>query len=270
MEIILPAGFGVSHAAAVLKFLAGESMTPAERAAMLQAFDVLGQAWVRDETGERTFAAIYEEVVEQAYADDFLASLLTPDELREATARRAAVGREIMATLAQRGWLLPDVAEARLLAAYCRYWWSAFARGYTFEAQVYRDLEQSGITFQAHDIRDRRQRFSAYDLIVLGYLGDVKVSVYFLDAARTSALQSDFYVTQLSTPGGQAHWVVFLKPHVWESIDGKTIDCLLTEVLSVLPQPARIQSGQTVFIVADYTVWKEKVRVRQTLRKEGE
>jgi hypothetical protein len=62
--------------------------------------------------------------------------------------------------------------SSEYLAAYCLYWWTAFARGYRFEVAVFRDLSASGIAFVAHDLRKRRERRSPYDLIVQRQRGD--------------------------------------------------------------------------------------------------
>lgn len=64
--------------------------------------------------------------------------------------------------------------------------------GYAFEVEIYRDLKNSGIDFQAHDIRKRVSRFSAYDLKVLNLKGDIKTSLYFLFATRSRGLAHDF------------------------------------------------------------------------------
>ena len=42
-----------------------------------------------------------------------------------------------------------------------------------FEVEILRDLTQAGITYQAHDLRNRQSRLSAYDLRVLGLYGDI-------------------------------------------------------------------------------------------------
>lgn len=56
------------------------------------------------------------------------------------------------------------------------------------EVAVYRDLEQAGIAFQAHDLRRREERFTSYDVIVFGQEGDIKASTYFLNVARSFPL----------------------------------------------------------------------------------
>jgi hypothetical protein len=59
----------------------------------------------------------------------------------------------------------------------------AFARGYALEVEIFRDLEASGVQFAAHDLSDRHQRFSSSDLTISKIAGDIKTSVYFVQAA---------------------------------------------------------------------------------------
>ena len=232
MDIGLPSGFTTEDATVVLKYLTGESLSPQERVRMLGAFDSLHSARVADSTGTRTFTAVYRELVDRQHCDEFVEELYRPEGPRSATSRRGAISRAILETLRSRGWLPEGLPESRLLAAYCLYWWSAFARGSIFEVEVFRDLRDSGIQFRPHDLRRREERFSAADLVIMGFMGDVKLPTYFLDAARTRSLSLDFYITQLRAGTRHRRWVVFLQPTMWARIDGPIRECSLADLPS--------------------------------------
>ncbi len=151
--------------------------------------------------------------------------------------------------------------------AYCLFWWYSFTKGYAFEIEIFADLKQSGVAFDAHDLRVRAERFSAFDLFILAFCGDIKTSIYFLFLRPKTPARADFYVTRLYAR--QRTWllVTFLKPMVWDAINGETQACRFDELPDVLPQPAKIQVGELTFIVADYEVWKQKVLEKQATER---
>jgi hypothetical protein len=113
-------------------------------------------------------------------------------------------------------------------------------------------------------LRSPAGRYSPYDLEVLGFLGDIRTSTYFLWAARTGGLEHDFYISRLDTPERRTrNLVVFLKSGVWEKIDGETVDVVLERAAAVFPAVARVTHQGTELIAVDYEVWKEKVLIRQ-------
>lgn len=57
--------------------------------------------------------------------------------------------------------------------------------------------------------------------------------------------------------------IVLLKPEAWRLIDGETVFTNLAELAKVLPQSAEVQVGPVRLIVADYQLWKKKVRRKQ-------
>jgi hypothetical protein len=268
MQIVLPDEFAAEDAAVVLKYLHGEPLAPEQRSRVLTAFDLLHLARVIDSGITQTFKVVYRDLVDRRYCDGFVDELYAPDGLRAAPTRQAAVARAIQRTLRDCDWLPVGVPESRLLAAYCLYWWSAFARGCAFEVEVFRDLSYSGIEFHPHDLRRRDERFSSADLVVLEFLGDVKSSTYFLDAARTRSLSLDFYVTQSRTGTRPRRWLVFLQRAMWERLDGPTERCSIAELPDVLPRPACVSHGSVELVVADYEVWKDRLRKAQTARQE--
>ena len=94
---------------------------------------------------------------------------------------------------------------SNLLVAYCLYFWESFAVGYAFEVEIFRDLSASGIEFSAHELRDRRARLSAHDLVVLNLYGDIKNTLYFLQVRRSQQLPHDFYITRFYEGGVATH-----------------------------------------------------------------
>ncbi len=163
--------------------------------------------------------------------------------------------------MVQRGWQRADVPQTRLLLSYLLYWWGAFARGYALEVEVYRDLEQSGIVFTAHDLRDALQRYSASDLMISGWKGDIKTSVYFLQIAVP--LKHEFYIVRLSIKVRVYTLVVFLWSSIWEIINGDTIDCTLETISQHLPHPVRIRHKRHEVVVLDYEEWKWRILCHQ-------
>jgi len=175
-----------------------------------------------------------------------------------------AGARWIRSLLEMAGLYAAGDPPTRLLLAYCLYWWHATAKGYTFEVEIFRDLRQSGVSFTAHDVRLRSERFTPYDLIVLGFRGDVKTSTYFL-TLMGKALRNDFYITRLWLSKARSRTlVVFLKTPMWNEINGETLLVAWRELESCLPQPARIVYRGGELIVSDYEVWKKKIQVYET------
>lgn len=129
--------------------------------------------------------------------------------------------------------------------------------------EIYRDLTTSGITFQAHDIRDRIARRSPYDLQVMGQKGDIKTSSYFSLVSRGRGLPHDFYITRLYEGHRQHTMVVMLQEAAWEEIDGETVAAMLREATSHFPLPARVTLDNGTVVIADYEVWKAKVLQHQ-------
>jgi hypothetical protein len=150
MVVRLPPGFTDVHKEITRRFVQGESFSQAERALLFEAFDLLHKAEVITEAGWESFVTAYERLVEAPFANYYLQGLVEAQDI-EATAEplRAQVSRRIMPTLREAGLVDPAEPSSFYLLAYCLYWWYAFARGYAFEVEVLRDLEASGILYQA-------------------------------------------------------------------------------------------------------------------------
>jgi hypothetical protein len=241
------------------------SVTRQEWAAALRAFDLLhaGRVTVAGET--LTFQAFYVRWIDTPYASPFIEELLEATDA-EADGERLtrAYGQQIMRQLAQRG-LVGTSPEVRALLTYCVYWWRSFSKGYIREVAVFRDLEQSGIVFEAHDLRDAARRRSVYDLTVLGRPGDVKPSTYFIHTARAFPLRCDFYIVRLWDERANA-WLdlVLLKPEAWRELDGEPTPCTWESILSILPEAAELAVRGETLIIVPYAGWKARVLSRQS------
>jgi hypothetical protein len=179
------------------------------------------------------------------------------------------VARKIPGILSQEGFVDRQVPETRFLLAYALYWWQSFAKGYAFQVEILRDLERSGLRFQAADLHWPEGRFAPYDLEILGYRGDIKTSTYFLQVVRSSTVPHDFYITALLGWPRRRLLVVFLQPAVWNELNGDTQLTNLQGLAMVLPQPARIEHRGRTLVVVDYELWKERVKQHQS-EKESE
>jgi hypothetical protein len=110
-------------------------------------------------------------------------------------------------------------------------------------------------------LRDRQQRFSPSDLIVNTRAGDIKTSVYFVQAAVP--LAHDFYIVRLSIGARMYTLVVMLQPPAWEKINGDTIAGDLETLLRDFPVPVSIRRHGHDLVVLDYNEWKRRILRRQ-------
>ncbi len=256
---------------AVRYLRAPRSLTPQERLHALEIFDGLGASLITIGGRTATFAAFYRERIEGTHADTFIDQLLNAD-------APEAIGGHILRTTWQRivsdlqvmGIQLSGDTGQQTLVVFCGYWWQSFARGYIREINVFRDLGRSGIEFVAHDIQRRQQRFSPFDLVVLGFRGDIKTSTYFLHTARSYPLVNDFYLVRLYDAARRA-WldIVMLKSAMWRAIDGDATPCELDEAARLLPMPLRVTTRGEELIVITYEEWKQRVLHVQSRAKGG-
>ncbi len=248
----------------MIDYLAGRLSGREGWAKAYKAFDMLDQAVLITATRRHTFRSLYQQMVDKKMADVYLSQLLAlHDPKKQSPALWARFARQIVSEFAQRGWRRPDVPETRLLLSYLLYWWGAFARGYAFEVEIFRDLRDSGIQFQAHNLLDRRQRYSPSDLTINDMSGDVKTSVYFVQVG--APLRHDFYIVRLFSRGQVYTLVVLLQPPMWGKINGNTIEGHLDAVVEQLPKPVRIRHRGHELVVVDYNEWKKRI-----LRLQGE
>lgn len=264
-QIILPIAFTERHRRAVEQHIRDAWLGPAGWRDVLEAFDLLGQARVQVGDETRTFATIYHAVIEEAIAADFLARLLKQvDPEREGIPLKAAYARTITDRLLKSGWYDPATHHSLYLRAYCIFWWNSFAKGYTFEIAVYRDLKATGIAFVAHDITDPEQRRLSFDLLVSDWRGDVKTSPYFLATARTQVLRHDFYITRLYDRERRHRvWAVIVQPEIWTAINGETEAADLSQAHRRFPAASYFYHRNHRLVVVAYEVWKTKVLAYQ-------
>lgn len=272
MKVRLPSDFTDVHRAMARRFVQGDSLSGDDWPSLYETFDLLHLASVATEAGWERFDTIYERLIESSsLTHDYLRCLMEVQDVeKSAEPLRAQVSREIGSKLKVAGLVDPAEPYSFYLLAYCLYWWYAFAKGYAFELEVLRDLHISGIYYQAHNVLDPQARRSPFDLVVMGFQGDIKTSTYFLQTARTQSLAHDFYITRIRGRKRIRTLVVFMRAAMWQKIDGETLFVLLSEIADTLPQAARIVHEGVELTVIDYAMWKEKVRSHQTGRKETE
>lgn len=134
----------------MIDYLAGRLSGREAWATAFQAFDLLDGAVLITATGRHTFRALYRQMVDEEMADAYLSELLAlRDVLKQSPALWSGFARRIVNEFAQRGWRRSDVPETRLSLSYLLYWWSAFARGYALEVEIW----------DGSSIRDTRQRY---------------------------------------------------------------------------------------------------------------
>jgi|LakMenEpi03Aug12_release.lakeMendotaPanAssembly.Ray.scaffolds.fasta_scaffold325449_1 hypothetical protein len=268
--ILLPTGYTDQHQRLGLYYLQQGrcGLTSAESQMIMAGFDLLHHAVVVTDQEKLSFSTIYQRYVDTHFADPYLDALLQiADVAKEHNALRARYARVILQQLLAAGFQQGDVIESNLLLAYCLYFWESFAVGYAFEVEIFRDLQASGIHFRAHDLRSRQERLSPYDLEVLGLQGDIKNSLYFLQIGREQGLSRDFYITRFYEGRRRYTFIVMVQLEAWHEIDGETIAGLLQEATRHFPLPVQVELATGSIVVADYTVWKQKV-LRQQRRME--
>jgi hypothetical protein len=255
LHIELPPEFDVAHEQAVGDYLADRLTGRDAWALAFAAFDLLDRAVLVTAAGRTTFRAVYRDLVDRPLADAYIDELLALGDVHAASpALWARYARRIVQAVTQRGWRRP---ETRLLVAYLLYWWGAFARGYALEVEVFRDLEQTGIAFTAHDLRNRQQRFSPSDLTVRGMAGDIKTSMYFAQVA--TPLVHDFYIVRLIVREQEYTLVTMLQPEAWDQINGDTMSGELSTLTQGFPAPVAITHRGHRLVVLDYNAWKQRV-----------
>ena len=266
IHIELPTQFTAEHQRLILKYLSSgrRSLTLSEWKQVLNGFDLLHQTRVNSDSNVQTFKQIYAIHVEEPFADKFLNGLLLLDDVSFGhQTLRARFARGIANRLKEANLRQSGIAASNLLLAYCLYFWESFALGYAFEVEIYRDLTNSGVDFQAHDIRERAARYSAYDLQILNLKGDIKTSLYFLHAARSRGLAHDFYITRFYEGKQQRTLVVLMQSYAWDQINGDTIKAILEEATKQFPSPVMVHIEDRPIVIMEYNVWKERVLQKQ-------
>jgi hypothetical protein len=266
MRVELGSNLTGEHQSLVRRYLGeAERFSLAEWVTLLEAFTRLGDSTVWLGEAPSSFQAFYDDFVDQAYSDGFIADLVAETDLVvRAPVIQASYARRIYQPLRREPLALGGTPETECLLSYCLYWWASFARGCAFELEIFRDLEAAGIHFVAHDLRLREQRFSPSDLVVLGMTGDVKNTTYFLYVARSFPLTCDFYITRLYDAGVRRYVrIVILTAETWRRLDGETVSSDLAQAVQLLPRVVGVTFLGYDLVVADYEQWKQKVLERQ-------
>jgi hypothetical protein len=260
----------------VLRYLTDErALSLGDWVLLREAVETLGTSVVVLDHQETTFRRFYEEQIDPQFADPFLAHLLGVGEVEmEGRREQAATARAIGQMLASLEGFRREDVNCRMLLVYCLYWWAAFARGYSFEIAILRDLEASGIAFVAHDIGSRAERTTPYDLILLDLRGDIKYSTYFLTAERLAHLTSDFFITRWYLPRVR-QWLraVLLRGKACQTLglphdDSGATMVTLEDVETILPEAATFIIDHTVLTATGYEPWKERVQKIQSAKRE--
>lgn len=259
--------FGQEHNRVLLRYLADErTLSHGDWVTLAEGIKALGGSTVVADGAEQSFGRFYEERIDRAFADRFLSGLLAlRDPEHDGPKMQASVARDICLLLDTATGFTREDTACRLLLVYCLYWWAAFARGYTFEVVILSDLTASGVRFVAHNLADRGERFSPYDLVLLGLRGDIKHSTYFLTAESLALLLSDFFITRWYDL--QRHqWlrVALLRDYARRAV-GLTLSEAeaLDDVAHCLPQPVSFAIGGTMLTALGYEPWKERVLIAQ-------
>ncbi len=258
------------HDAALSEYLRGAGRLSHEQWHHLrEAIDLLARSAVTFQGRGYTFAQFYETFIDKQFAEPFLQALVaTADVTQEAPRLQAATARQIAQWVQQQDFYQKEQLESRWLLTFCLYWWSAFAVGYAFEVEIFRDLRAEGIEFFAHDITNRDERLSPFDLTVLGLRGDVKYSTWFLTAENARLEGLDFFITRLYDETG-AQWlrVVLLTPIAQELIGDETNAAALVGAVPALP--GVVTAGAMTLMLIRYDDWKSRVRSKQTSKEDS-
>jgi hypothetical protein len=231
----------------------------------LRAIDLLALSGVKWGEQSYSFRGFYTAFVDKVYATTFLAELVGLQDLTTGSGLIRAYSDHIKADLATLGLKTKGTLEERCLLVFCLYWWTSFGKGYLYEVEIFRDLDEAGITFVPHDLLQEGERFSPYDLAVCGLRGDVKTSTYFLQIVPAVEQYVDFYITRLYHVE-QRQWrrVVIMTLKGWQVIDGATVPAPFERILERFPAVVEFTVHGQSFVAVEYSHWKEKVRAWQS------
>lgn len=180
-----------------------------------------------------TFSKFYRQFMDAKHASVFLNALYQLANVeKDGPARQAQHARAILAWLKANHFYGRQAGDASFLVAYCLYKWASFASGYVFKIAIFRDLETSGIDFTPRDPRFPQQRYADHDLVLFGFKGDMKLSLYFLDTLPSRSLTADFYITQMyDFKIRRQRRITIMHERLWRGINGKVIPDQLRNAL---------------------------------------
>lgn len=266
MQIRIPPTYTKAHEQVTLRYLreGRTSLNLVEWKLAFVGFDILHRASIKVGKEIKLFRTLYQQNIDLPFADQYIEALFQLKNISlEQDKLRASFARQIFNYIKSAGLYDPTVPESNLFITYCLYFWESFAMGYAFEVEVFNDLRLAGVEYQAHDIRSRQSRLSAHDLEILGQRGDIKNTLYFLQVKRSQKLPHDFYITRFYEGQKSYTLIVMLQLEIWQEIDGDTITGVLYEATRHFPRPVQVKLETGYLVVADYTIWKEKILKRQ-------
>ena len=253
------------HETTLSEYLRGAERLSREQWQWLrEAIALLSQSTVTVQGRDYTFTRFYETFIDRAFAEPFLQALVaTADVAQDASRLQATTARQLVQWVQQQEVYQKGQLESRLLLTFCLYWWSAFAVGYTFEEEIFRDLRAAGIEFFAHDITNRSERLSPFDLTVLGLRGDMKYSTWFLTVENARLEGLDFFITRLYDENG-TRWlrVVLLTLIAHEVIGSEILPAASAETIPFLPDV--VNASGAMLMLIRYDDWKARVLSKQT------
>jgi len=271
-SIKLADGLTEEHQVALLKSITNPvAANSQERQYLLDGIDLLRSSHVEIDGQRLSFANFFDRFIDAIYTDQFIALALESKQIvADGQRHKKKIVEEIRARFVQENWFRRDVPETRFLIAFCLYWWNAFATGYIFEIEVFQDLRNAGLLFQAHDLRKRSERYSFADLTIFAWRGDIKSSTYFFSVARTSVLSHDFYITRYYDQRKQQyHWFVILRPELWNKIDGTTQPMIFPNWPADFSQPVTFDFQGTNWVAVSYQIWKNNMLIYQQQGEES-
>ena len=262
IEVRLNPQLRQEHHRVLLHYLVDElTLSSSDWSMLVEAVGLLDNSVAVIGRQEQTFRRFYSTHVDQQFANSFLTHLLTLEDLQvEGSRLQAKIARKICRILDEMEGFNRDDNDCRMLLVYCLYWWAAFSRGYLFEIAICRDLSASSIRFHAHDIANRIDRFSPYDLLVEGFRGDIKYTTYFLTTARLTQLNSDFFITRWYH-AHRREWlrVVVLREGMWESLFADVAVAQVTLEEMRLNLPIAFTIDNITLAVLEYEQWKQHI-----------
>ena len=201
----------------------GHRFSQQEWRAALRAFDLLREAAVVTHTRGAAVLGGLLPPIEEPYADRFIRSLLDAEDVtRAGVAGWAEVAGRIPAILREAGLFPAQQPAARLLVAYCLYWWYAFAYGYMFEIEVLRDLGRAGWNFRRTTSSAVRSGFR--DTILKCWGSVVTSSAAWLSCKPPRPASSAILLHRAVDSGrSERTLVVMMRQPMWNKIDGDTI-----------------------------------------------
>ena len=265
-SVTISKGLNEKHQLALIKSITDPgTMILEERRLLFEGIDLLRSSRVIINDQNLTFPQFFNKFIDQNFTNKFL-DVLENSKNIYATGQvlKKEILTEIRAKFLKEKWFRKDIPETRFLIIYCLYWWNAMATGYAFEIEVFRDLQNSGVKFKAHDLQNQSEKYSFADLTISRMNGDIKSSTYFFIVIRSANLEHDFYITRYYDKAVMKyHWFVILKSEHWHKIDGKAESIIFPRLPKNFIRPIKFEFKGSWWHAIDYHTWKNKILIYQ-------